>query len=287
MKQSIRILVTIVIVVAAILCGRWIWDYYLYSPWTRDGRVNAQVITIAPDVSGFVTSVNVTDNEEVNKNDELFKVDDTRYKVKLQQLDATVANRLSLWELAKHRYERRLNLPSKQSISTEDLETARINTHVAQANYELAKAELDEAKLNVKRTSVLAPEDGTVVNLTLREGNYVKQGGATLALIKRNSFYITGYFEETKLSLIHVGQKAEITLMNGNQSLEGTVVSIGKAIANSNTNSNNQLLPQVQQTFNWVRLAQRIPVDIQLDNSADQKNLSAGMTVSIRIKEDK
>lgn len=287
MKQNIRILITVVIVAAAILCGRWIWDFYLYSPWTRDGRVNAQVITIAPDVSGFVTRVNVTDNEDVKKNAELFKVDDTRYNVKLQQLEATVANRLSQWELAKHRYERRLNLPSKQSISTEDLETARINTHVAKANYELAKAELEEAKLNVKRTSVLAPEYGTVVNLTLREGNYVKQGSATLALIKKDSFYITGYFEETKLSLIHVGQKAEITLMNGNHSLEGTVVSIGKAIANSNTNSNDQLLPQVQQTFNWVRLAQRIPVDIQLTNPSDQENLSAGMTVSIRIKEDK
>ncbi|MDC0610701.1 HlyD family secretion protein [Vibrio sp.] len=287
MKQSMRILLTIAIVIVAIICGRWVWDHYLYSPWTRDGRVNAHVITIAPDVSGFVTDVNVKDNQQVQKGDELFKVDATRYEVKIHQLEATVENKLYSWELAKHRYERRKNLPSKQSISTEDLETARINTNIAKANYELAKAELEEAKLNLTRTSVIAPEDGVVINLTLRQGNYVNQGTSTLALIKKNSFYVTGYFEETKLPLVHVGQKAEVTLMNSNKPLEGHVVSVGRAIANSNTNANNQLLPQVQQTFNWVRLAQRIPVDITLDDIKQQEQLSAGMTVSIKLIDDK
>jgi len=281
-----RILITIGFVTAAGICGHWIWSHYLYSPWTRDGRVNAHIVVIAPDVSGFVVRVNVKNNQEIKKGTELFKVDDTRYKVKLHQMEATVDNKLYAWKLAKHRYQRRKNLPSKQSISREDLEIARINTNTARANYHLAQAELEEAQLNVTRTSVVAPVDGTVVNLTFREGNYVNQGTATLALIKENSFYVTGYFEETKLPTIHVGQHAEITLMNSHHLLTGHVVSIGRAIANSNTTANNQQLPQIKQTFNWVRLAQRIPVDIQLDNLQDQQNLSAGMTASIKIIEE-
>ncbi|MCH1924302.1 HlyD family secretion protein [Shewanella sp. C32] len=283
--QITRITITLIVVVVAVLCGRWIWDHYLYSPWTRDGRVRANIITIAPDVSGWVKQLNVADNARVTQGQLLFAVDDTRYQAALAELQAQLHSREIALELAKHRYERRKKLTKTELISDEDLETARINTESAKADYALAEAELNTAKINLERTQIVAPESGNIINLTLRQGNYVHQGTAVLSLVQQDSFYVTGYFEETKLPLIHVGQTAKISLMSGGPTLSGRVESIGKAIADTNTSSNGQLLPQVQQTFNWVRLAQRIPVDIKLDPLPENVSISAGMTASIHLQE--
>ncbi|MDF0533276.1 HlyD family secretion protein [Shewanella yunxiaonensis] len=285
MGKLLRITITLAVVVAAIIAGRWVWDHYLYSPWTRDGRVRANIVTIAPDVSGWVKQLDVQDNQNVHQGDMLFAVDDTRYQAALAELQAQLESKKYAWDLATHKYERRKQLTGRELISEEDLETARINTEQAKADYDLVQAELNTARINLQRTAVKAPEDGTIINLTLRQGNYVKQGTAVLSLVQSNSFYVTGYFEETKLPLIHVGQKAKISLMSGGHPLTGTVTSIGKAIADTNVSSNGQLLPEIQQTFNWVRLAQRIPVDIKLDTLPDNVSLSAGMTVSIFLQD--
>ncbi len=285
MGKITRISLTLVVLVVAIILGHWVWQHYLYSPWTRDGRVRAHVITIAPDVSGWVNDVEVTDNQSVKKGDVIFTIDDTRYKAAIAELKATLESKKYSWDLAKHRYERRQTLTSGQLVSEETAESARINTEIARSDYNLTKAQLATAQINLERTKVLAPADGSIINLTLREGNYVSQGNSVLSLVKANSFYVTGYFEETKIPLIHLGQKARITLMSGGKPLSGEVISIGDAIADTNTTSNNQLLPQVQQTFNWVRLAQRIPVDIKLDELPESVHLSAGMTVSIHLEE--
>ncbi len=173
-----------------------------------------------------------------------------------------------------------------QSVSEESLEAYRIRAEAAKASYQLAQAELDTARIDMERTKVLAPESGIVNNPTLRRGNYVSRGAPVLSLIKSDSFYVTGYFEETKLQLVRVGQKARITLLSGGEKLSGEVVSIARGIADSNTSSDNQMLPQVEQAFNWVRLAQRIPVDITLDTLPDDVNISAGMTVSIYLETD-
>lgn len=286
MGKFVRISLTLTTLVIAVILGHWIWQHYLYSPWTRDGRIRAHVITIAPDVSGWVNDVKVSDNQDVKKGDVIFTVDDARYKAAIAELEAQVENKKYAWELAKHQYSRRETLTNKQLISEETAESARITTELAKSNYKLAQAQLASAQINLDRTVIKAPADGSIINLTLRVGNYVSQGKSVLSLVKANSFYVTGYFEETKIPLIKLGQKAKITLMSGGKALTGTVTSIGDAIADSNTTANSQLLPQVQQTFNWVRLAQRIPVDIQLDDYADDLNLSAGMTVSIHLDEN-
>ncbi|MFM2484086.1 efflux RND transporter periplasmic adaptor subunit [Celerinatantimonas yamalensis] len=287
MTKFLRISVTIVFVVIAIFAGRWVWRDYLYSPWTRDGRIRAQIITVAPDVSGWVTQLHITNDQKVKQNQLLFKVDDKRYLAAVAQNKASTEYQLYAWDLAKHKYQRRLDLTDKQAISAEDLETSRINTKLAKANYDLAKANLATAQLDLERTQIRAPEAGEVVNLNLQQGNYVSRGKSVLAIVKQHSFYVTGYFEETKLPLVHLGQQAKITLMSGGKPLLGKVTSIGRAIANTNTNGNNELLPQVQQTFNWVRLAQRIPVDIQLTSIPAGIHLSAGMTVSIQLTNTK
>jgi RND family efflux transporter MFP subunit len=286
MKKLLRIGLTLLVVAAAAVAGTWVWDHYLYSPWTRDGRIRADVITIAPDVSGWVTGVNVKNNQAVSEGAPLFTIDDIRYRAELAESEARLAQERSAWDLAKHQYERRQRMSDSQSISEESLEAYRIRAESAKASYQLAEAELNTARIDLKRTKVLAPETGIVNNLTLRQGNYASRGVAVLSLIKNDSFYVTGYFEETKLQMVRVGQKARITLLSGGEKLTGEVASIARGIADSNTSSDNQMLPQVQQAFNWVRLAQRIPVEVALDPIPEDVNISAGMTVSIYLEAD-
>lgn len=286
MTKYLRILFTIVVVVMAVFAGRWVWTDYMHTPWTRDGRVRADIVTVAADVSGWVTTLNVKDGQIVKKGQLLFSVDNKRYQAALEKSKANTEGALLAWELAKHKYNRREALNNQKAISEEGLELTRINRNIAKANYDLAKTEQALAQLNVDRTDIVAPVSGQVINLNLRQGNYIGQGVSVFAIVKSDSFYVTGYFEETKVPLIHQNQAAKITLLGGGQKLSGHVVSVGKAIANTNTQSNSQLLPQVQQTFNWVRLSQRIPVDIQLHTLPKGIQLSAGMTVTIDLATD-
>lgn len=283
MVRYLRIMLTILVVIAAIFAGRWVWTDYMHTPWTRDGRIRADIVTIVPDVSGWVTKLNVKDGQQVAKGELLFSVDQQRYQAAYDKSKANTNNSLYSWELAKHKYERRKALNTQQAISEESLEATRISTEIAKANYDLAKADQTVAQLNLSRTQVTAPVAGQIINLNLRQGNYVAQGTPVFAIVQSDSFYVTGYFEETKIPLIHTNQKATIELLSDTKPLTGQVVSIGKAIANINTQSNNQLLPQVQQTFNWVRLSQRIPVDIKLDALPEGIQLSAGMTATIHL----
>ncbi|WP_158770519.1 HlyD family secretion protein [Paraglaciecola sp. L1A13] len=283
MTKYIRIIFTILVVIAALFAGRWVWNDYMHTPWTRDGRIRSDIVTIAPDVSGWVTHLNVKDGQSVQKGELLFNVDSKRYQAALEKSHANTENALYSWQLAKHKYARRVELKSQKAISEEDLEATRINTKIAEANYQLAKAEQTLAQLNLDRTNITAPVSGQIINLNLRQGNYVAQGVSVFAIVQADSFYVTGYFEETKIPLIYPNQKAKIALLSAGEPLTGHVVSVGKAIANTNTQSNGQLLPQVQQTFNWVRLSQRIPVDIKLDPLPENTQLSAGMTATIHL----
>ena len=285
MTKYLRIIFTIVIVITAIFAGRWVWTDYMHTPWTRDGRIRADIITVAADVSGWVTTLNVKDGQTVKKGELLFSVDNERYKAALEESKANTGSALSSWELAKHKYNRRLALNKQRAISEEDLELTRINKDISKANYDLAKTEQAIAQLNLDRTDVVAPVAGQVINLNLRQGNYIGQGASVFAIVRSDSFYVTGYFEETKIPLIYPNQEAKISLLSGGKQLTGHVTNVGKAIANTNTQSNSQLLPQVQQTFNWVRLSQRIPVDIKLEPLSEGIQLSAGMTATIHLAE--
>lgn len=284
MRQSFRILVTVVLVILALIAGNWVWNYYLYAPWTRDGKVRAEIITLSPDVSGWVRELNIEDNQTVSHGDPLFSIDDTRYQAAQAKAEAQLLYQQEALRLAQHQYQRRQDLHrSNNSISKEALESAGIQAQLAKANVALANAELDSANINLERTRIHAPADGTIVNLTLQEGNFVNQGNPVVSMVKAGSFYVTGYFEETKLPLVHLGQNASVILMNGSRTLQGKVTSVGQAIANANTQTDRQLLPQVQQTFNWVRLAQRIPVHIELESVPDDILLAAGMTATVRL----
>ncbi|MCK0745832.1 efflux RND transporter periplasmic adaptor subunit [Chromohalobacter nigrandesensis] len=285
MRTPLRMLITLVVVALAVAAGVWLWHYYLYTPWTRDGRVRADVVTIAPDVSGWVRQLPVSDTQHVEQGDTLFQIDQSRYQTAVNKAQAVVALNQAQLELKRHEENRRNNL-SNQAISSEDREVARIDTRVAKANLDEAQADLESAQLDLKRTVVESPADGHILNLRLTEGNYVSAGNPVMALVTADSYYVTGYFEETKMSRIEEGDTAKITLMNGDTELRGHVTGVGRGIADSNTSSNDQLLPQVEPTFNWVRLAQRIPVRITLDEIPDETLLSAGMTATIHIVDE-
>ena len=169
MRQSLRILVTVVLVILALIAGNWVWNYYLYAPWTRDGKVRAEIITLSPDVSGWVRELNIEDNQSVSRGDPLFSIDDTRYQAALAKADAQLLYQQEALRLAQHQYQRRqeLHRSSNNSISKEALESASIQAQLAKANVALAKAERDSANINLERTRIHAPADGTIVNLTL------------------------------------------------------------------------------------------------------------------------
>lgn len=283
MRSTIRVGITLAMVVVVIFAGSWIWQHYMYSPWTRDARVRAEVVTIAPDVSGWVLELKVRDNQQVKAGDLLMSIDRDRYQAAVDKAKAVVDIRRQQLSLREHEASRRSRLGA-QAISAELLENAQINAEMARGEYRQAQADLRVAELNLARSEVHAPRDGQITNLVLAQGNYVNAGQAVMALVDTQSFYVQAYFEETKLPRIQVGAPVQVWLMGGDQQIRGEVESISRGITDRNVSPDGQLLADVEPTFNWVRLAQRIPVRIKLDQVPEGMLLSAGMTASVRVE---
>lgn len=282
MRASIRLGLTLSLVAAALLAGAWLWQHYLYAPWTRDARVRAEVVTLAPDLAGWVTQLRVRDNQRVAAGELLLSLDRERYQVALEQAQAVAETRRQQLLLREHEASRRVRL-GPQAISAELRDNAQISAEIARGEYRQAQVAVKSAELDLARSEVRAPRAGQVTNLRLAEGNYVKAGEPVLALVDEASFYIQAYFEETKLPRIRVGAPVDIWLMGGDQPLRGEVESISRGITDRNASPDGQLLADVEPTFNWVRLAQRIPVRIKLDELPEGLLLSAGMTASVRV----
>ncbi|MDB5826539.1 MAG: secretion protein HlyD family protein [Variovorax sp.] len=279
-----RILVTCLVLVAAIWAGLRLWDHYELSPWTRDGRVRANIVQIAPDVSGLVTAVPIHDNQRVAAGALLFEVDHARFALALRQAEAALsAQRAALGQLQR---ESARNTELGTLISQELREQSRARVEQSQAAVSQAVVALDSARLNLERAQVRAPTDGMVTNLDMRTGSYATAGRSALALVDPASFYVEGYFEETKLPRIHIGDRVRVTPM-GSGELMGTVESLAAGIADRDRTTSANLLPSVNPTFNWVRLAQRIPVRVRLDPLRDNERLVAGQTVTVQVVEDK
>ena len=278
-----RPLVTLAVVAAAAGAGLRLWDHYELEPWTRDGRVRANVVQIAPDVSGLVTAVPVQDNQSVAPGALLFEVDRARYTLALRQAESSVVS--AKVALTQAQRENARNIDLGNLISQELREQTGTRVEAAQANLAQAVISLDAARLNLERAQVRAPTAGLVTNLDMRTGSYAQAGRAALALVDAKSFYVEGYFEETKLPRIHVGDRVRVTPMGGAR-LDGTVESIAAGIADRDRTTGTNLLPSVNPTFNWVRLAQRIPVRVKLDPLADGTRLVAGETVTVQVVGD-
>lgn len=285
MRTYVRVAVTLCLVVVAVFAGLELWRYYMLTPWTRDAKIRADVVIIAPDVSGWVRELKVHDNQEVKAGDLLMSIDKDRFEAALEKANAVAETRQQQLRLREHEASRRAAL-GPQAISAELRENAQINAAVARGELRQAQAEVKVAALNLARSQVKAPRDGHITNLRLAEGNYVNAGQAVMALVDDSTFYVQAYFEETKLPRIKVGAPVKVWLMSAGEPMQGHVQSISRGITDRNATPDSQLLAEVEPTFNWVRLAQRIPVRIQLDEVPAGVNLSAGMTASVQVRED-
>jgi multidrug resistance efflux pump len=283
MKKIARVLLTLVIVVAGCVGGYELWDYYLFSPWTRDARVQADVVNIAPDVAGFVTDLRVKDNQFVHKGDVLLVIDRERYTRALAMADATVAARKADMDNAAQQAARRAKLTTI-AISDDARQDAILKGNSAAAIYQQAVADRSTAQLNLDRTVLRAPVNGIVTNLTLVVGQYAAVGTKLMALIDSDSYRVTGYFEETKMPAVKVGEQAEIYLLDGSPALRGHVESIARGITDRDNLAGPELLVNPNPTFEWVRLAQRIPVRIHIDEVPERVLISSGMTCTVVVE---
>jgi len=284
-RPVLRLLVTLVIVGGAVVAGRYLWNYYLVAPWTRDGRVRADVITVAPDVEGLVAAVLVVDNQRVKKGEVLFRIDSARFELALQQAEATMANRKATADEADReaeRYAKLTNISVSQQVQQQKVAAAQ----AADADYRLAVADRAVAALNLNRSQVISPVDGVVTNVDMEPGDYVTAGKGVMALVDNETLRVEGYFEETKLPRIHVGDKVRVRLMGQKQILHGHVTSIAAGIADRERSDSSDLLANINPTFSWVRLSQRIPVRVKLDDVPAGVELVLGRTATVAIVEE-
>jgi RND family efflux transporter MFP subunit len=277
-----RLGVTLAIVALASLVGWRLWVYYMEEPWTRDGRVRADVVTIAPDVSGLVGEVPVRDNQRVQRGEVLFRIDHDRFALALQQAEAVLSSK-HIMLLQAQRDAQRYTRLDNTAVSVQKQEQAIADFQVAEAEWQQAQIERDIAKLNLERSDVRAPVNGLVTNLLLRPGDYLSAGNPAVALVDSDSFYVAGYFEETKLSRIHPGNRVIVSLMGERADIEGHVESIAAGITDRELTQSPNMLANVNPTFSWVRLAQRVPVRIAIDRMPEEVRLVAGRTATVTV----
>lgn len=282
--KFLRVAVTLTMLAVAIVLVAALWQRYMLAPWTRDGRVRAEVVDIAPEVSGTVVEVPVADNQFVHKGDVLFVIDPIRFKLAVAQAQAAVDGAKQELQLSQSDAKRRQGLTGV--VSTEEQERFLSTASVASAKLEAAQAALDVAKLNLERSVLHSPVNGYATNVRLRVGDYANAGQARVAVIDADSFWISGYFEETKLAQLHPGDPARIKLMGFKPIVIGHVDTIARGINDRNASPDSTGLQDVNPIFTWVRLAQRIPVRIHIDQVPDGVILAAGTTCSISVGGD-
>lgn len=277
-----RYVLTLSAVAVATFLAFILWKHYAQTPWTRDGRVRADVVQIAPDVSGSVINVAVRDNQWVNRGDELYSIDPHWLRLAVVSAQANVEAKRHEMLMRQDAAKRRAQI--KGVISGEDVQQTASSASVAVANYHAAQAALELAELNLSHSVVRSPVAGYVTHLRLRPGDYATAGVTKVAIIDAHSFWVVGYFEETKLNHIRTGHTAHISLMGFEPVIMGHVESIGRGIDDNNDETGELGLPSVEPTFSWVRLAQRIPVRIHIDTLPEGVDLVAGLSASISIE---
>ena len=357
MHKNKKYLLTGAVLAVAVLLVLWrYWDY-VANPWTRNGQVRAEVIQIAPRVSGPIVRLPIKDNQPVSAGDLLFEIDPRTFQAAFDQasaqLDQTSDNVAALTQQVevasaavevsraniqqaisyvaqlnatidknKAEFERQQNLLPRKATSQKALERADANYQVAiqekrsaeakvvqaraalleseaslaevkaqlgalgesNSQFRVAEAAKRQAQLNLDFTEVSAPVDGYVTNLNLRMGTQTVANQPVLALVDSSSYWVDAYFKENSIADMMPGDRAVVTLMTyPDTPLEGRVDSIGWGIAQQDGSTGFELLPNVSPTFEWIRLAQRVPVRIRLDNIPDGIALRVGTTSSVLV----
>jgi len=281
-RRVIRAALTLVLCGVAAFAITGLWKHYMVAPWTRDGQVRVQVANIAPQVSGQIVKLLVEDNQFVHTGDLLYVIDPGDYKVALDLAKADVASKEADLEVKNSQNERRRRL-TDLAASTEEKQVYEGGYLVAEAAHQTALANLEQAQLNMGRTEVRSTVNGFVTNLLLRVGDYANRGSPNIAIVDSDSYWVAGYFEETKLGSFKIGDPAEVQLMGFDGKLTGHVESITRGISAPNAAVSTQGLPAVEAVYTWVRLAQRIPVRVKIDSVPVEMTLAAGMTATVIV----
>jgi len=280
--RVIPVLITLVMVALAVPFGWAMWDSYVGAPWTRDGTVRVYVVTMAPEVSGRIVELPVVDNQLVRRGDLLMVIDPTNYKIAVSLSEAAVQQAQVNAQNIEREAQRRQRL-SDLAETVEDRQTYQANALAAQASVQQAVANLNQAQVNLERTQIRSPVNGYVTNLLVQLGDYATAGQNKISVVDSDSYWVDGYFEENNLEAIHDGDPASIKLMGYSQVVRGHVGSVARAIDVANAQPDQQGLASVNPIFTWVRLAQRVPVRVHIDQVPDGVRLVAGMTATVQI----
>lgn len=281
--RIVPVLITLATVAVAVPFAWQLWTVYMGAPWTRDATVRAYVVTMAPEVSGRIAELPVRDNQFVHKGDVLVVIDPTSYAIAVKAGAAAVDQTKAAADNALAQMQRRDKLDNL-AVSTEVQQAFRAQWLSADASHRQAQANLEQARVSLERTRIVSPVNGYVTNLSAQLGDYATIGQNLISVVDADSFWIDGYFEETNLHGIRVGDPASIKLMGHSEILRGHVDSIARGISVANAQPNNQGLANVNPIFTWVRLAQRIPVRVHIDQVQPGAILSAGMTATVQIE---
>jgi RND family efflux transporter MFP subunit len=282
-RQTLKTAATLLILVLAGLAALVIWDSYVTAPWTRDGSVRVQVASIAPQVSGQITEVRVVDNQYVHQGDVLYVIDPFDFQVALDTNKAQLRQKAADLQVKRVQAARRQHL-SDLATTPEEQQLYVGNAIQAEAAFDAAQQQIAQAEINLKRTQVRSPVNGYVTNLLMRVGDYAHAGTTNISVIDADSYWIDGYFEETKMAHVCVGDRAEAALMGYRDPIVGRVQTVTRGISVSNAAPSTQGLPNVDPVYTWVRLAQRVPVRIGITDVPAGVPLVSGMTATVTIR---
>jgi multidrug resistance efflux pump len=282
-RRIIAVSITLVSVAIAVILGRTTWRAYVETPWTRDGTVRAYVVTMAPEVFGRIVELRVSDNQFVHKGDLLMVIDPTDYRIAVSRANAALRQAELDAQNAARLAERRQSLAKLDAVALEQAQTYENAAAVAQAQVEQAKANLRQARTNLERTEIRSPVNGWVTNLLVQHDDFATVGQNEISLVDADSFWVDAYFEETQLASIRESDRAEIQLLGYKRVVRGHVESISRGIYVANAQQSQQGLATVNPIFTWVRLAQRVPVRIHVDEVPQGVRLVAGITATVRV----
>ena len=285
-RLLLRKLATVGLAAIAVVVALMTWDQYNAGPWTRDGRVRVQVASVAPEISGKITELRIVDNQFVHKGDLLYVIDPFDFDVALRSSKAILKQRTADLNVKELQSERRRRL-SDLASSTEEKQVYEGNALQAKAAVDSAQEQVRQAEINLERTGVRSPVNGIVTNLLLREGDYAHQGATNVSIIDTDSYWVDGYFEETKLARLCVGDRAEAKLMGYSAPIIGHIATVTRGVSVSNAAASTQGLPNVDPVYTWVRLAQRVPVRIAIDKVPPGVPLVSGLTATVTIRDGK
>jgi multidrug resistance efflux pump len=280
------VLITLGTVAVAALLGWAAWQAYMGSPWTRDGTVRAYVVTMAPEVAGRIVKLNVGDNQLVHEGDDLFEIDPADYRIALEQAQAQAQRDGATLDYARENQDRQAHLANEGWASTNVYQETTSTLHQSEGIVALDKAAIAKAQLDLSRTVIRSPVNGFVTNLLVQLGDYATVGQKLISVVDSDSFWVDGYFEETSLGRIHDGDPATIKLMGYKPLVRGHVDGVARGINIPNAQPDQAGLASVNPIFTWVRLAQRVPVRIHIDQVPDGVRLVAGMTATVQVDPD-